>query len=217
MTSYQPGEPPYTAPQDPWSSAPGVASPPTDPIPQAPRGGFTPGVASPVPPPASVWSQETIAHDDRYRRSPGGRTGLYILVTIIVLVLGGAGGFGAWYLITDRMCPGSQPCTTGSQQPTNPTEDTFHPEAVRLQDCLVNHGTETDAKMKVESCDTAGALRVLSIVQGEDIPENAQGKFDRNTTAVPLCGGVQGWDGSWFGWNSSNDRLDFFYCLDNLG
>lgn len=225
MTSYQPGEPPsYAAPQDPWSDAPGVASPPTDPIPQPPRGGFTPGVAAPVPPPQSVWSQETVAHDDGYRpsRGPSGRTGLYILVTLVVLALGGAGGYGAWYLITERICPGGTPCNAQSQDPGDQTAaptDTlppFQPEAVRVGDCLVNHGTERDPKMAIEPCENPGALRVLTVEQGANIPRNAEGQIDRGTTANTLCEGVENWDGSWFGWNSPNDELDFFYCLDNL-
>jgi len=221
MTSYQPGEPGYTAPQDPWSGAPGVASPPTDPIPQAPRGQFAPGVAAPVPPPPSVWSQETIAHSDPYRPPPrSGRTGLYILVTMVVLVLGGAGGFGAWYLITERICPGDGPCNAQPQSPTTEAStdaDAFQPDAVRVGDCLVNHGTATNARMKIEPCETVGALRVLKIEHGEQILENSAGKFDRPTTADPICTGVTGWDQSWFAWNSTDDTQDYFYCLDNLG
>jgi hypothetical protein len=223
MTSYQPGEPPsYTAPQDPWSAAPGVATPPTDPIPQPPRGQFAPGVASPVaPPPSNVWAQETIAHDDR---RPPGRTGLYVLVTVLVLVLGGAGGYGAWYLITQRICAaGSANCNPQSQQTQQQTQSTqstdpvFDPAIVKVGDCLVNHGTPEDPKMRVESCNTPGAFRVLYIKKGKDIPENANGEFDRQTTGPAVCGDVPDWDNSWFGWDDpDNDNRDYFFCLDNL-
>src|SRR5690606_38695500 len=61
--TYQPGEPSYVPPQDPWADTYGGASAPTEPLP-APEpsrgpGQFAPGVASPVD-----WSRSTIAPDD---------------------------------------------------------------------------------------------------------------------------------------------------------
>lgn len=211
--TYQPGEPPsYAQPQDPWSS--GSTSPPTDPIPAPARAQFAPGVAPPAAPAPNVWSQETVLHGGG--EQPGGRTGLYIFVTLLVLVLGGAGGIGAWYVIRERLNPATPGTTTDSPGPS--TSDTnFTPSAIRVGDCLFNRTPDSTPTMVVVDCDTAGATKVLKIQSGEGIPENADKHFD-NDTANAICKGVEGWDeGSWFGWNSTNNALDYFFCLDNLG
>ncbi len=212
--TYQPGEPPsYAQPQDPWSG--GTASPPTDPIPAPARGQYAPGVAAPVAPAPNVWSQETVVQGyGGGRGSGGGRGGLYALITVVVVLLGGAGGLGAWYVIKERL-GGPTPSPTVTTPAT--TDAAFSPSAVRVGDCLLNRGTEEDPDMVPVSCDSSGAMKVLKIQSGEGIPENADKHFD-NDTATAICKGVAGWDeGSWFGWNSTNNALDYFFCLDNLG
>jgi len=213
--TYQPGEPPsYAQPQDPWSA--GSASPPTDPIPAPARGQYAPGVAAPMAPAPNVWAQETVVQGyGGGRGSGGGRTGLYVLITIVVLVLGGAGGAGAWYLIKERLgtqTPGTQ---TSTQAQPSTSQTGFVPSAVRVGDCLLNLGTQERPDMVPVSCENSAAMRVLKIQNGDGILHNAQGKFD-TATANSICLGVEGWDGAWFGWNSQNNALDYFYCLDDL-
>ena len=207
--TYQPGEPPsYVQPQDPWSS--GSASPPTDPIPAPPaRAQYAPGIAPPATPSPSVWSQETVVQGGD--QQPGGRAGLYVLVTLLVLVLGGAGGAGAWYLIKERLGQVTPVPTTSTPGPSTPDTE-FTPSAIRVGDCLFNRTPDGTPTMVVVSCDTSGAQKVLKIQQGEGILHNASGRFD-NDTANSICLDIDTWQGYWFGWNSTNNALDYFYCL----
>src|SRR5688572_29413744 len=146
MSTFQPGEPStFAPPQDPWSGPHGVAATPTDPIPDPAPEQFAPGVAGPAP---RVWSQETISHADPYGYMPQRRrAGRYILVIMLVLALGGAGGFGAWYLITNNFP--TTPQTQGSEQPSSSPSTstsqtpTFDPADVRVGDCLINNGSAT--------------------------------------------------------------------------
>jgi hypothetical protein len=222
--TYQPGEQPYTQPQDPWSGTQGIAAAPTDPIPQPPaRGQFTPGVASP-----SVWVQETVAHSDPYAAQArgGGRAGLYILVVLLVVVLGGAGGFGAWWAITNyaggtgvETPPSNTTTTTTTTGPTSPTPDPtetlYRGEVVPEGTCMINRGSAVDAEMFLVPCDWEGDLEVLEVLRtfsGEDIPEDPAGDFTLEVTAQPLCGDLPRFN-RYFGWNSSNDAQDSFYCM----
>jgi hypothetical protein len=215
--SYQPGEPPgYTPPQDPWSSGPGVASPPTDPIPAPARGQYSPGVASPVAPSAGVWSQETVVQGYGGGGSGrGGRTGLYVLVVLIVIVLGGAGGVGAWYLIKDELQRQTVDALPTGPTDTPPTDQAVDPADARVGDCLFNRTPDASPTMVRVDCTTTGAMEILKIQSGEGILHNAEGRFDTDT-ANSICLGTARWDGSWLGWNSDNNALDYFFCLDNL-
>ncbi|HEY7223353.1 MAG TPA: hypothetical protein VH561_07070 [Micromonosporaceae bacterium] len=232
MTSYQPGEQPsYAPPQDPWSGTQGVAATPTDPIPQPPRGKFSPGVAAPVPPAADLWSQETVAHDDRYTpgRGPAGRGALfYTFVTLVVLLLGGAGGYGAWYLITDRIGTPTAGPTTNNGTSAGPSLTTtvppFHPDAVRVGDCLLQvdvpylatDGTQKKrTTLEIVACGTDNSYAVVKIDHGAQLPEDpVTGGLD-DATADAVCKGTPPWDGAWAAWDSDNDSLDYFYCLDD--
>jgi hypothetical protein len=219
--SYQPGEQPYTQPQDPWSGTQGIASAPTDPIPQPPRGQYTPGVASP-----SVWVQETVAHSDPYvaQGRGGGRGGLYTLVVLLVVVLGGAGGFGAWWAITNYSGLTDTPsntttttgATTGPTSPTpQPTEVRYRGEVIPVGTCMINRGTPENAEMFIVACDWPGDLEKLEVLKtysGETIPEDAAGDFTADITAQPLCSDLPRFN-RYFGWNSSNDAQDSFYCM----
>ena len=218
MTYPPPGEQPYTQPQDPWSGSQGIASAPTDPLPQPVRGQFTPGVAAP-----SAWSQETIAHSDPYvpAGEGGGRAGLYVLVVLLVIVLGGAGGFGAWWAITNyagdlglNPPTTTTPTTTGQQSPTpTPTEMKFTPEIIAVGDCMINRNPDVNPPdMYKAPCDRENAFQVLKIFSGaEAIPEGPSGNFTEEDTANVLCADLD--SDSWFGWNSSNDAQDRFYCM----
>lgn len=214
--TYPPGEQPHTPPQDPWSGTQGTASAPTDPLPQPVRGQFTPGVAAPSP---AAWSQETVAHSDPYRAPAGGggRPGLYVLVVLLVVVLGGAGGFGAWWAITKYASGIADPTpteTATTDQPSTPgaTETPFQPRLVEVGTCMINRGTGTRPNMMVLPCDSPGALEVLKIRNGEDIPEDPEtGGFTDDATGIPSCSDVP--STLWYGWDSPNDAQDYVYCL----
>ncbi len=218
MSTYQPGEPStFTPPQDPWSGPQGVAPAPTDPIPAPPPGQFAPGVASPQP---RVWS-ETISNQDPYGYVPQRSGGAlrYVLIILVVLVLGGAGGFGAWYLITKNY-PGT-PQTQNTQEaspsasPTASQPAAFDPADVRVGDCLVNRGTATQTEMAIAPCDTAGSYKVLKIIPGPDIPNELRPLTpqERAAAAAPvLCPGT-GYT-AFFAWDHPDDALDFYFCLD---
>jgi hypothetical protein len=227
--TYQPGEQPFAQPQDPWSGTQGMASAPTDPIPatpaergQQPRGQYTPGVASP-----SVWVQETVAHSDPYASGArgGGRGGLYVLVALLVVVLGGAGGYGAWWAITNYAGgPANPPATTSTSESTSPTPEPTE-TAVTVPNfdlvvegaCMINRGSQTDPDMFLVACDWAGdddiaVVEVLRVERGPGIPENDAGEFDRDSTGVPRCGDLARFD-LWYTWDHPNDDFDLLVCL----
>jgi hypothetical protein len=217
MSTYQPGEPSsFAPPQDPWSGPHGVAATPTDPIPQPAPGQFAPGVAAPAP---RVWSQETISHDDGYGYVPQRRgAGRYVLVILLVLVLGGAGGFGAWYLITNNFpgTPGAQNSREPSATPstsTSPEPPAFEPADVRVGDCLVNNGTATATNMAIAPCDTAGSYKVVKIIPGLEIPEDVKisTREEAQAAAGVLCTGT-GYE-AYFGWDHPDRAQDFFFCM----
>lgn len=229
--TYQPGEQPYTQPQDPWSGTQGIAAAPTDPIPAMPAqrgqqgmpqplpGQFAPGVASP-----NVWSQETVAHSDPYAPPAGrrgGRGGLYVLVVLLVIVLGGAGGFGAWWVITNYAGglgnpPTDTPSTSSDQSPTpTPTEIDYNGGPLEEGTCMINRGSAERADMHVVDCGWEGDLELLQVLRafsGVEIPKDANGNFTLEDTAQPRCGDLDRFD-RWFGWNSSNDAQDQFFCM----
>jgi hypothetical protein len=220
MSTLQPGEPsPYAQPQDPWSGA--TAAPSSTPTDAPPAPAFTPGVATPGLASPGVWSGETVAHNDPYGYVPRQRAGAgtYVLVILIVLLLGGAGGYGAWYLITKNYGgnPTGLPSNTGASHPASataspsPSVPTFEPANVRVGDCLLNLGSDTAPDMHPTACGTPNSYTVLKIKQGPGIPVGPDGKFSDTATAKPLCSGT-GYD-SWFGWDSSDDSQDYFFCM----
>ena len=220
MSTYQPpGEPPsYAQPQDPWANAheTGVASAPTDPIPQSPQqayGQFTPGVAAP-----SVWTQETVAHGGyEYVPQQRSRLGMYVLVILAVIVFGGGGGYGAYYLITSRNQT-TTPQSNGSTSPvssrpvTSPGQSpAVEPADIKVGDCIFNIGSATEPVMVRSDCGKAQSYKVIKILAGEQVPEGPNGTFDKDNTAPQVCSGT-GYE-AYFGWDSSNDANDYFFCL----
>jgi hypothetical protein len=226
MTYQPPGgappEPtPYAQPQDPWAGGhePGVAAAPTDPIPQQSYspGQFAPGVASP-----SVWTQETMSQGGYGYAPPPQRSRalVYVLVFVAIIVLGGGGGFGAYYVITHRNATGQNPQTQGSTS-TPPTSGptsadptpTLDAAAVKVGECIFNAGTADKPLMQVVPCSKPKSYKVIKIASGVDIPEGPGGKFDRDTTSAAVCAGTN--YQAWYGWDSSDDAKDFFFCLTN--
>ena len=232
MSTYQPpGGPqsegtPYAQPQDPWSGAePGVASVPTDPIPQQ----YDPYQSGLTP--SQIWSQQTVAHGAQcgYEQQPG-RGKMIALVVTLLVVLGGAGGFAAWYIVTQGQpepgstatSPTGAPTSPGSETPVQqqfPTTckissdpDAFDPCAVQEDDCLFNDGTPTEPDIRVIGCDVENSYKVLKVARGPDIKEGAGDVFDKDTTSVAECKdtGYQ----HWYGYQDAfDDNKDVFLCL----
>jgi hypothetical protein len=227
MSTYQPpnGQPPegtpaYAQPQDPWAGGfdQGVASVPTDPIPQQ----YDPYAQGGVPP--GVWAQETAPHPGQpYGYVPAtqkSKAGLIVVVFLIVLVLGGGGGFAAWYVTTHRPTTGASPNASASSGPqtssvpTTPAAVAFDPHVVKIGDCLVNNGTEADPELALANCATAKSFKVIKVSSGATIPEGPGDKFDRDTTSVAECQGT-GFQ-SWYGYQDAfSDDKDLFFCLKN--
>jgi hypothetical protein len=227
MSTYQPpgGQPPegtpaYTQPQDPWASGQdhGLASVPTDPIPQQ-YDPYAHGVAG-----DQVWSQETVAHGGApygYAPQPPQRNkaGMIAVVFLAVLILGGGGGFAAWYLTTQRNQP-TEPETSNTTSATTPATSpsttaepstSFDPHNIKQNDCIVNKGTLTKPLVEFSAC-VPGSFKVIKKIEGAEIKENAQGKFDADTTSVAACGGT-GFE-SWYGYKDPSDESkDVFFCL----
>ncbi len=218
MSTYQPpGEPPsYAQPQDPWAGTQGVASAPTDPIPQtaAPYGQFAPGVAAP-----SVWTQETVSHGGYdYVPQQRSRLGMYVLVVLAVLVFGGGGGYGAYRWITSMTPPTTPPAGTSSSAGTSApgssgpgTTPTVAASALNVGDCILNIGTPTKPEMIRSECGKPKSYKIIKINSGELIPEGPAGTFDDTVTAPAMCAGT-GYE-AFYGWDSSDDKQDYFFCL----
>jgi hypothetical protein len=225
MSTYQPpgGQPPegtpsYAQPQDPWASGQdhGLASVPTDPIPQQ-YDPYAHGLTG-----ADVFSQETVAHGGQpygYVPQPPqrGKAGLIAVVFLAVLVLGGGGGFAAWYVTTQQRTPTPGPTgtvqATTSSAPSATVAASFDPHDINVGDCITNKGTLSDPKVEFSAC-TKGSFKVIKKLEGASIVENAAGNFDAETTSVAACAGT-GFE-SWYGYKDVSDqKKDVFFCLLN--
>lgn len=228
MTYQPPGGPPpegppsYAQPQDPWAGGyeQGVASVPTDPIPQQ-YDAYPPGAT-----PSDVWSQPTVMHGGQYAYAPQPRSkvGLFVLVFLLVLVLGGGGGFAAWYIVggPPDVDPTSAPPDSGSTSagtpqlaancPVSAESGAFDPCTVKVNDCLINAGTAQQPDIRTSVCSAENSFTVIKISRGPEIKENAQGEFDKDTTSRAECQGT-GFE-FWYGYQDAfDDNNDVFFCL----
>jgi hypothetical protein len=236
MSTYQPpgGQPdgtPYAQPQDPWAE-PGVASVPTDPIPQQydPYPGSLPG--------GQIWSQETVAHGAPYGygQPQPGRGKLIALVVALLVVLGGAGGYAAWYIVAKGQPsadptiagptggPSADPSSGGTpvQQgfpascPISGDAGAFDPCAVKEGDCLFNDGTAAEPDIRVTNCDVENSYKVLKVSRGASIKEGPGDVFDKDTTSVAECKDTNYLH--WYGYQDAlDDNKDIFLCLTTNG
>jgi hypothetical protein len=217
--TYQPpgGQPPegtptYPQPQDPWAAAHdhGLASMPTDPIPQQ----YDPYAHGGVP--GEVGAQQTVLHGGQPygyvppppRRS---RAGLIAVVVLAVLVLGGGGGFAAWYAIKSDPIPRTDPSAATTRTPS--PKASLDPHDIKVGDCIVNNGSEPNPQIAPAGCDTPKSYKVIKKIEGASIKANAAGKFDAGTTAAAACAGT-GFQ-TWYGYNDTDDKNDVFFCLTN--
>jgi hypothetical protein len=209
------GAPGYSQPQDPWAGGyePGLASMPTDPIPQQ--------YEQPYAVRPELWSQATAGPagppQPPYGPPAGKRSNAAMIVGVIllVLVLGGGGGFAAYKYLTRNTAPTPTPSTSPSASGPSDTltTPTTFPYTVQTGDCMVNNGTAAAPAMGPASCSTPGSYKVVKRVMGADIPEGPDGKFDRDTTSVKECAGT-GFQ-TWYGYQAGDDRLDIFFCMTN--
>jgi len=212
---------PYAQPQDPWEGGyePGLASVPTDPIPEQ---RFEPYAHGPGYSP-DVWSQQTVAHGGYTPKPSSNRTGVILLIVLVVLVLGGGGGYAAWYVTTKQNAAANPtgPATPSANVTT--TKAAFDPYEVGINDCLINRngGVSTpdtvDANPDIElvPCTTNGSYKVIKVVMGEDLKENPQHQLDRDTTAPAACGDTP--YKYWYAYDSDDDTRDLFFCLVQAG
>jgi hypothetical protein len=185
-------------------------------------------VATPSAPPPGIWSQETIASNDRYAtsRGPGG-AGLYVLVVILVLVLGGAGGYGAWFVMMHRYTgsPTPQPTTTSTQSGPTPSSTALLPNCpdgpsgfdackVKVADCLSITGPTNNPTVAIADCTAAGSKKVLKIVSGTEIgPQGLESRDDTYLRSLlnTKCQGL-GAD-YYFAWDYPDIGGDRFFCM----
>ena len=241
MSPYQPGEQPsFAAPQDPWADVQGSATPtnpiaavPVQPGPLPQRGQYMPGVATPTArtpsgPPPGIWSQETIANGDRYPTPrQGGGAGVYVLVALLVVVLGGAGGYGAWYLTKQRF-PAHEPGSTTSTQAQSSSssspgmlltcydvESDFDGCKVQVGDCLSITGAENKPDVSPGDCADKETKKVLKVVVGSQIGPDGLTGMDTDylrTLYNQFCKGLDGVN-YYFAWQYTGVGGDRFYCM----
>jgi hypothetical protein len=224
MSTHQPGggSPPdpnqgYAQPQDPWEGGyePGLASVPTDPIPQQ----YEPYPHGQGYPQGDVWSQATAAHGPQYgyQQQPPpapNRTGMIVLIVLVILVLGGGGGFAAWYVTSQRSAT-TDPTTSPTQ---TQTQTEFSPYAVKVNDCIRNNspsprptGVDENPEIAIVECSADDSYKVVAIFQGEDLAESQAGKLD-DFTAAQSCRGT-GY-GFWYAYDdNADDTKDLLFCL----
>lgn len=206
----------YAQPQDPWGGyEPGIASVPTDPIPQQ----YDPYSA----PPGEVWSADTIQHGGQYPYVPQQpapkRTAKVIGIAALVLAVAGGAGYAA-YLYFGPGDPTTSPSANASQTTPGPVGTSgstavppeFDPHTVRVGDCIANRGSDDDPSLAVVPCTTKGSYKVLKVLTGESIVEGPGDKFDRDTTSVAACTDTA--YKSWYGYqDATDDTLDVFFCM----
>jgi hypothetical protein len=215
--SQQPPEGAYAQPQDPWEGGyePGLASVPTDPIPEQRFEGY---------PAADLWSQQTVAQGGYAAQPKSKRTGMIVLIVLIVLVLGGGGGYAAYYVTSKRNAtagPTGGPTTpVQTADPTTPAAQ-FDPYAVKQDQCIRNNNgnvpdpntVDPNPQIEIVPCTTEESYRVIKIVKGEELLENADGKLDQNTTAPAACKDT-GYK-FWYAYDATDNTQDLFFCLVN--
>lgn len=199
-------------PQDPWSGyEPGLASMPTDPIPQ-------PGSAYPPP---SVWSQPTVVHGASPvaappqfpYQPPTKRNGAAVIsiVVVLVLVLGGGGAYAAYHYISTHPSNSSRSTPPPSTGTTSPSA--VFPYTAKVGDCVINVGTQSRPKMAPSPCSAAGSYTIVKIAKGASIPVGPKDTFDTDTTSAQVCAGID-FD-TWYGYQVDDPNLNLFFCMTN--
>jgi hypothetical protein len=200
----------YSQPQDPWSGfEPGLASIPTDPIPQRQPDVYGPAAHD------AVWSNPTMRQGQAPPQFPypppsrRGNAGLISVIVVLVLVLGGGGGYAAYHYIKTRSNNGAQtppPSATDGTASAN-----VFPYTAKEGDCVVNIGTDQKPRMAPSTCSTPNSFKIVKIARGASIPFGPNGTFDTNTTSAAVCAGIE-FD-TWYGYQVDNPNLNLFFCM----
>jgi hypothetical protein len=212
MSTYQPpGGPPqgpsgYVPPQDPWAVPEhgGLASMPTDPIPQQYE---QPRYEQPQYPTGSeVWSQQpTVAHGGQYAPPMApvpqrNRAGMLVIIFVAVLVLGGGGVYAGFYFVKKH----------GSNTPTTTQTDL---QSVQVGDCLVNVGTDNDPDMRRSACTAANSFKAVKVVRGDAVPrDSSSGVVDPKAAAGVVCAGTK-YENFYAYWDTEAPAHNVVICL----
>jgi hypothetical protein len=203
----------YSQPQDPWSGfEPGLASMPTDPIPQRAPEAYGPTV------PDAMWSSPTVLQGGPpqfpYPAPPRrGNVGLIVAVTLLVVVLGGGGGYAAYQYIKTHQNTGTgatPPTRTTTSGPAGVAPDVF-PYTAKAGDCVENVGSVQKPKMAPSACSTPNSFKIVKIARGTGIPLGPDGTFDTDTTSAAVCAGID-FD-TWYGYQVDDPSLNLFFCM----
>lgn len=193
------GSPEYGQPQDPWAGGfdytPGQSSVPTDPIPHQydPYQEYQP----------DPWSRAT-TQGQPWMAPPKPSRAVPVLVLVIVLIiLGGGGGAVAWYLLTQRDgTPTTNPTAssgvtstggapTSAPPATTTVPSSFNQDLVKVDDCLVNDGSNKSPLMRIVPCQPIpdrDVFRVTRVVRGDEIGQGG-GEDLSDDEAREACAG----------------------------
>jgi hypothetical protein len=216
-------------PQDPWAGLEhggGLASVPTDPIPQHEPQQYPTG--------GEVWSQATVQHSGQVGpgqfgpgqfgpgqfgpgqfgsgqfgsgqlgpavpERPRNRAGLLAIIFLAVLVLGGGGGYAAFYFVKKH-----GDSTTASTPPPDW-------QRANVGDCMVNSGTEASPKMGLAACTATNSFKVVKVVRGTAVPRDSAGVVNPKTASAALCAGLK-YDNYYAYWDTEEPAQNVVLCL----
>jgi hypothetical protein len=198
----------YAQPQDPWGGDgfdTGVASVPTEPVPQ-PYGYQQPYGR------AGVWSQETMQHGSSMPWMPPprrSRVGVVILTLLAVLLVGGGGGYGAYYIATHRTVSGGPTTGPTTGGPTS-TERQWAIDKVVIGDCIAVDNARTDRPTPHFTGCAKGAYQVLAVKKGDGVQQDGDGVLDekeaQNTCATTTYT-------NYYAYDDTGTANDYVLCL----
>jgi hypothetical protein len=204
------GVPGYAPPQDPWGNdgfETGVASVPTDPIPQ-----YSSSYADMGYPTQPAWPQQGQAYPYVPQQPQRSKAAPVILTILAVLVVGGGGGYGAWYYLTQRGTT-----TNTNHTPTTAATSTGRPwdiSTVRIGDCItVDNSDPTNPKPSFQPCGS-GSYQVSAIRHGADIAQDNDGKLNQDE-AQRACSGTD--YTNYYAFDAENSTAnDYVLCLKKM-
>jgi hypothetical protein len=199
-------------PQDPWAVPEhgGLASVPTDPIPQQyeqpryeqPQPQYE---QPPYPTGGEVWGQPTILHGGQYGPSTmapqpqRNRAGMLAIIFVAVLLLGGGGVYAGFYFVKNR--GSSTPPATASGL-----------QSVQVNQCLVNAGTAANPDMQISSCTAPNSFKAIKVVHGDAVPRDSHNVVDPKSAAASVCAGTQ-YNNFYAYWDTEAPTQNFLICL----
>jgi hypothetical protein len=105
---------------------------------------------------------------------------------VLAVVLAGGAGYAAYYVTANHT---GTPQGQGSSKPpstttpaTSPTRAKLDPHTVTTGECVYNYSTDPNGvDLGKVPCTKSGSYKVIKIVSGSSLVENAEGKFDQKT------------------------------------